>query len=301
MMTTQSPAPNSGRWLNPEADRFLELDRRARALEHREARRLRMLRVVQLGAGGIGEAFATEAFVRGFRKFTLIDPDPVRRKNLKRAVWYRPEHVGGPKVEALAAEMRARDPKTRVEALALPSFHPRARAALAAADLVVAAFDNHFSRFILQTDVLTIGRPVPLLDLGASESFDGDGFGGGRGQVRFFVPGGPCLVCLGMPADRLIDPRTVARQRREGYIAGTHFTPRRVRIPNAHVALEAVELAAAWACDRPFERCLHWDGRTRLFRALEPRRKPGCPLCGEIESEEALESSAVTAAGAAEA
>jgi hypothetical protein len=228
--------------------------------------------------GGLGEAFVSEASRRGVRRFTLIDHDRVRRKNLARAIWYRPEHAGLPKVEALARELRARDARAEVTPLVTRSLTSRARSALGQADLVVAAVDNNFSRYHLQAALLEAG--LPLLDLGAQEELEGGRFAGGFGQVRLALPGGACLVCMGLPTANLVDPVEAGRRRRAGYLTGTTFTPRRVRSANAHIALAAVDVMSDWALGLDPPRYLFWDGVRRAFRHIEHRdRRADCPLC----------------------
>lgn len=272
-------------FLNPEAPATLAAEKAARRVEQDEARRLRRARLTVCGVGGLGEAFVSEAFLRGFRDFTLVDADRVRRKNLRRAIWYGPEHVGSRKVDALAAELLRRDPSARVTVIPVSSLSPRGMEAVQGADVVVAAFDNNFSRYHLQAAL--VDRDIPLLDLGAEEDFDGTAFAGGRGQLRLSVPGGPCLLCMGLETSGMLDPDAIPARRRAGYIEGMTFTPRRVRGPNAVLALAGVDVLIDWFMGRPAPRYLAWDGRLRRFREIVYERpRPDCPLCRRGEQHE---------------
>jgi tRNA A37 threonylcarbamoyladenosine dehydratase len=79
--------------------------------------RLARAHVCVVGLGGVG-SWAAEALARsGIGEITLIDADEVCVSNVNRQSHALEGHFGRPKVEVLAARLRAIDPKLRVHAL----------------------------------------------------------------------------------------------------------------------------------------------------------------------------------------
>ncbi len=60
---------------------------------------------VVVGVGTVGSTLVGKLIEHGVRKFTLIDPDFVGEENLGTQRFYRREHLGTPKCEALAKEL----------------------------------------------------------------------------------------------------------------------------------------------------------------------------------------------------
>jgi bacteriocin biosynthesis cyclodehydratase domain-containing protein len=99
-------------------------------------------RVAILGLGGLGGRVALELACCGIGELRLIDGDRVEVSNLNRQIQYIEADIGTPKAEAMAARLRAFNPKVRVEASAR-RLESQAELAdyVAAADLVVDAAD----------------------------------------------------------------------------------------------------------------------------------------------------------------
>lgn len=62
-------------------------------------------RAVVVGVGTIGSTLVGKLIEHGVQKFTLIDPDTVDEENLGTQRFYKREHIGEPKCEALANEL----------------------------------------------------------------------------------------------------------------------------------------------------------------------------------------------------
>jgi hypothetical protein len=176
------------------------------------------LRVVVVGAGRLGSSLASELARVGVTRLSLIDPDVVEPHNLGEAPALVPLHVGVAKVEALAAELEARNrlplpPVVRTSRDSIGSF--RALGLVADADLLISAVDDPEAR--AATALLGSALLIPHLDVAASIVRQG-GRQVATADVRFTNPGQACLACIGgLPGSQEIahrldggEPRRIA-------------------------------------------------------------------------------------------
>lgn len=112
-----------------------------RYLSQPQLRALAAVRVGLAGCGGLGSNVAMLLARTGVQNFVLIDDDSVDASNLNRQ-HYLPAHIGRPKVEALAEQLRTLNPQIqplchqlRLDAGNLPAI-------LAQADIWVEALDE---------------------------------------------------------------------------------------------------------------------------------------------------------------
>lgn len=103
----------------------------SRYLNPAQLRVLSSVRVGLAGCGGLGSNVALLLARSGLQNFLLIDDDVVEPSNLNRQHYF-PSHVGRPKVEALAEQLRALNPavhaecrQTRLNADNLPPLLPQ--------------------------------------------------------------------------------------------------------------------------------------------------------------------------------
>ncbi len=61
--------------------------------------RLSEIKVLQIGAGGLGSPFAMYMVAAGIKELTIIDDDVVSLSNLQRQVLYKEQQIGKPKVD----------------------------------------------------------------------------------------------------------------------------------------------------------------------------------------------------------
>lgn len=104
--------------------------------------RLRQAHVVVLGVGGLGGRVALDLACCGLGEISLVDGDRVETSNLNRQVQFGEADVGSPKVEAMAARLRAFNSEMRTHASAR-RMESQADVAelIAGADVVVDAAD----------------------------------------------------------------------------------------------------------------------------------------------------------------
>lgn len=103
---------------------------------------IRHATVAVLGAGGIGSLTAMALAGAGVGHLRLIDHDVVEASNFNRQFFYRPQHIGWRKVDALAEAIRERYPDVQVETLAQAVAPATAAACIAGAAVVVASADE---------------------------------------------------------------------------------------------------------------------------------------------------------------
>ncbi len=104
--------------------------------------RLRQAHVAVLGVGGLGGRVALDLACCGLGEISLVDGDRVELSNLNRQVQYGEGDIGSPKVDVMAARLRAFNGEMKVNASAR-RMESQADVAelIAGADLVVDAAD----------------------------------------------------------------------------------------------------------------------------------------------------------------
>jgi molybdopterin/thiamine biosynthesis adenylyltransferase len=124
---------------------------------------LRDARVVVLGAGGLGSSVVQNLAGLGVARLTLLDFDSVELKNFARQFTYTEAQLGRPKVEEVAAWLRAFDSRIDVTAVNARVTGPDdVRALLPGADLVVSAIDDP-DEVDLWVNEACVGAGVPFI------------------------------------------------------------------------------------------------------------------------------------------
>lgn len=118
------------------------------------------LRVLVVGAGGLGCPAALALAGAGVGTLALADDDEVDAHNLHRQLLYRRADVGAPKVDAAKSELERRFPGLRVVAHATRFLPSTAEALLAEVDVVVEGADNFATKFLVADACARYQRPV---------------------------------------------------------------------------------------------------------------------------------------------
>ena len=122
--------------------------------------RLAAAQVLVVGAGGLGSALLPLLAGAGVGHLSIADPDRIEASNLHRQTLYRMADLGQPKAEIAAREMQALNPDCRAQALVLRLDPARARALIAAADVVVDAADSFAITYALSDLCLCAHKPL---------------------------------------------------------------------------------------------------------------------------------------------
>ncbi|MDO8126000.1 MAG: ThiF family adenylyltransferase, partial [Candidatus Brocadiales bacterium] len=262
-------------------------DRNMRWLGEEGQKKLAMTHLGICGVGGVGSYAALIASGLGFRKFTIIDGDAVEASNLNRLPGLGRRHIGVKKVEAVAEMLSSQS--LGLEARLIGSWvqDKEARTALKEVDIVLSCVDNNRARLELQT--LAVRYLKPLLDFGTEIHLDSQKdnvVASMGGQIRFYIPGGACLVCQGLDPARIKSPRQEDVERLTGYVRGKNETPPSVNIINAVAASLGLELLTRYitgfATPGFHER---FDLIDFSFKKMSFTKRPECLVCGDDRAE----------------
>ena len=259
--------------------------------------RLKEARVLVVGAGGLGSPAALYLAAAGVGTLGIVDGDRVELSNLQRQVLHTTAAVGRPKVDSARERLEATNPHVRVVTHPFRLTAANAMEIVAEYDLVVDGSDNFPTRYLVNDACILSGKPWVY---GAILRWEG--------QVSLFgAPGGPCYRCL----FREPPPPGLVPGCAEAGVIGA--------LPGAVGSLQALEAVkwilglgrggrvedatgssgqgAAPGRDGHGEtdgarsaagRLLIMDTLRFGFRIVEPRRDPGCPVCGDAPTIDAL-------------
>jgi molybdopterin/thiamine biosynthesis adenylyltransferase len=150
-----------------------------------------------VGAGRSGSILA-QALTAGWgvERLTLIDPDIIERHNLGEMAGVTEDDVGQRKVEVLARRLRSAD-LARPDVVPVSSSITRLPAlrAVLPCDVLFGCVDHDGARLALAALAILFIKPYVDIATGIH------GAGGCRrmgADVRLVVPGGPCLLCMGL-------------------------------------------------------------------------------------------------------
>lgn len=234
------------------------------------------------GCGGLGAIFVQSAMHVGFSKFLLIDPDRVELSNFNRLPGVQESDVGKYKVEFLKQTVLSFNPQAFVK-----TFPTDLQNLLDTEDLLpapevwIGGLDNNLSRLALQLFASQQGKP--LLDLGSGIILSPEGTLQEKGaQVRFYRPGGPCLLCQGLKVQGYSETLEQAR-RATGYIQNTHLSSPSVITLNAVIANIGLNLLVNYLINpgdqHPYY--LYYDELNYRLLSIEIYSDPRCPICGQ--------------------
>lgn len=241
--------------------------------------------VALVGLSGGGSHCAQQLAHQGFGTFFLIDDELVDATNRGRLVGSRTSDDGRHKTAVAKRLIKGIDRRATVIRIDHRSSHCDAIAAIAAADLVVSCVDTFGAR--AEINALCRRYLVPMIDVGMTLISDGERLTKAVGQVVLTCPGGPCIRCLPLVSDAVLNAET--KRRRPGYDQNEYASgdPQVVSM-NGVLASQAANVALALvtgylpvAADATGA---YWqyDGLAgRLEPCGMPPRRAGCPGCAE--------------------
>ena len=213
------------------------------------------LRILLVGAGGLGAPAALVLARSGAKRMTLIDDDVVERSNLHRQILFAEGDLGRDKVTCAAERLRGegaeptviRDRLLPETALALVREH----------DLVIEGADNFATKF-LTSDACALAK-VPSVQAGAVRW---------SGWAMATLPGvSACLRCVFEDV-----PSGSADTCAEAGVVGP--------VVGVLGALEAaLAIRIALGDSRAAGELWSYRGLEGRLRASRVRRRPGCPSC----------------------
>ncbi len=199
-----------------------------------------------VGVGGLGSVIAENLVHSGFHHLQLIDHDHVEMTNLNRIVgaYARDAEAKRLKVEVVSEHLAQINPNARIDAHPCGINDECLLPALAQADWIVLATDNHASRF--QTQAIALRFGIPLLSVGTNISVSDGQITDMSGEVIIARAGDKlCLNCLGRVAPTQIAAESIdglgAELARRGYVSGRDVKEPAVKTLNAMLGALAVD------------------------------------------------------------
>lgn len=210
-----------------------------------------------VGVGGIGSIIAEHLIHMGFHHINLIDFDTLEISNLNRivAATYQDAKEHRIKVEAIRENLLKINPKAQIRAFNSklePSHRTvlsdvKVERALAMSDWIMAATDNHASRFLIQE--LAFRYYVPFIVSGVNITVEDDKILDMSGEVILVRMGDRvCLKCLKRinynEVYKVIHPDRKVREGlvHKGYVRGLDVKEPAVKTLNTHIATLAVDV-----------------------------------------------------------
>jgi molybdopterin/thiamine biosynthesis adenylyltransferase len=221
-------------------------------------KRLKAASVLVSRVGGVGGVVAYELAAAGVGRLVLAHAGDVRPDDLNRQLLMTTDWIGRPRVECAARRLRELNPLVEVEAVAENVREDNVARLVAGVDLVVDCAPVFGERLLLNRE--SVRQNKPLVDCAMYDL---------EAQLTTVVPGRtPCLACL-YPTE---PPGWSRRFPVFGAVSG---------VIGSLGAVEAIKVLAGLG-EPLLGRMLLCDLRDVTFRQVHIKRRPGCPVCGEV-------------------
>jgi molybdopterin/thiamine biosynthesis adenylyltransferase len=229
--------------------------------------RTRDLRVLIVGAGGLGSAAALALADAGVGTIGLCDDDVVDLSNLHRQLLHDDGALGLRKVESAARTLRARAPALDVRTFAVRFTATAAASIVSPFDIILDGSDNLATKFLVNDVCVLQKKPFVI---GAAL--------GWAGQVLAWseAMSAGCYRCLFEEPPPDEPPPSCQDAGIVGPVCGV------VGGLQAAAALALVGAGPARPAPRP-GRLYQYDGLAGRVRAVRFRRRPGCPVCAQAQ------------------
>ncbi|MBR1480838.1 MAG: tRNA threonylcarbamoyladenosine dehydratase [Paludibacteraceae bacterium] len=135
--------------------------------------RIRDLRVILFGVGGVG-SWCAEALIRtGITRLTLVDFDTVAPSNINRQLPATADTIGRPKVEAMRERLLSINPRADIRALCMPyNEQNRSHFPLEQFDVVIDCIDSIPDKTLLITHATSLPAVRFYSSMGAARKVD---------------------------------------------------------------------------------------------------------------------------------
>ena len=224
--------------------------------------------VLLIGAGGLGCPTAQYLTAAGVGTIGLVDDDVVSASNLQRQILYSTADVGRPKVEVAKERLEGLNPDVTVKTLQGRLDSSNAMELFADYDVIVDGTDNFPTRYLTNDACVLLGKPNVH---GSIFRFEGQ-------ASVFDATKGPCYRCL-YPEP---PPPGAVPSCAEGGVLG--ILPGTIAMVQA---TETLKLLTGLG-ETLIGRLLHYDALDMAWREFKMKKDPGCAMCGENRTIEAL-------------
>lgn len=218
------------------------------------------IRVLLIGAGGLGSPAALYLAGAGVGTLGFVDHDRVELSNLHRQIVHTTGRVGQPKTASARAAVAALNPEIVVQTHDERLTRDNVEAIFAEYDIVVDGSDNFPTRYLVNDACCRLGLPNVY---GAVQRFEG--------RVSVFEPGeGPCYRCLFPEPPPAGQVPSCSEAGVLGVVPG---------IVGLLQALEVLKLVLGFG-EPLIGRLLLFDAKRTNLRTLSLQRNPDCVYCG---------------------
>ena len=224
--------------------------------------------VLLIGAGGLGCPTAQYLAAAGVGTIGLVDDDVVSASNLQRQILYSTADIGRPKVEVAKERLEGLNPDVTVKTLQGRLDSSNAMALFADYDVIVDGTDNFPTRYLTNDACVLLGKPNVH---GSIFRFEGQ-------ASVFDATKGPCYRCL-YPEP---PPPGAVPSCAEGGVLG--ILPGTIAMVQA---TETLKLLTGLG-ETLIGRLLHYDALDMAWREFKMKKDPGCAMCGEERTIDAL-------------
>ncbi|MCE9679689.1 molybdopterin-synthase adenylyltransferase MoeB [Shewanella sp. AS1] len=231
-----------------------------KAMDFEGQEKLKLAKVLVIGAGGLGCAATQYLAVAGIGKMTLVDFDTVELSNLQRQVLHQDHNIGQPKVESAKETLTQLNPHIEISTINAVLDDPEIDALVAEHSLVLDCTDNIAVRE--QLNKSCFAHKVPLVSAAAIRM---------EGTVTVFnyADTSPCYLCY----SKLFGDQQLTCVE-SGILAPV------VGMIGCLQAVEAIKMLTGMG--KPLVgRILMVDAMTMEFREMKLLKKPDCAVCSE--------------------
>jgi adenylyltransferase/sulfurtransferase len=217
-------------------------------------------RVAVVGVGGLGSIAAMLLASAGVGEILLIDPDVVELSNLPRQIAYTETDLGTAKVDALAAQIKARQASIKLRTWQASFADVETQLMTCSPHLLLDCTDHFQVRY--QLNVFCRVHAIPLV-FGAAMGWQGQ-----YGVLDFAHQQSPCYHCLYPHLQQEQDSCS-----RSGVLAS---------IPNVIGALQVTQALQLLLPQRAViaPTLTIWQAQQNRWRTVAIAADPECDLCG---------------------
>ncbi len=221
-------------------------------------KKLKEVKIVIIGAGGLGCPVSIYLTAAGIGNITIIDNERIELSNLNRQILHWEKDIGGSKVHSVVKKLQELNQDIQIKGKITELTEKNAHSLIKGNDIVIDALDNFKTRFSVNR--VCVDLKIPFIHAAVY---------GFEGRVMTIVPNeGPCLRCL-IPKDPpAITPFPVLGA-----------TP---AVIASLQAMEVIKLVTGIG-ELLVGKLLLFDGFYMSFDYLSVLKANDCPVCGKIK------------------
>ncbi len=219
------------------------------------------VRVLVVGAGGLGSPVLLYLAAAGVGTIGIIDPDVVELTNLQRQIVHFTKDLDVPKVDSAKEKITQINPHIRVNTYRQPATSDNIAAIIKEYDFIVDGTDNFPAKFLINDACVLAGKP-----------FSHAGIMGFDGQMMTVIPGeSACYRCV---FNEPPPPDAVPSSSQAGVLGA---------VAGVLGTLQAVEVLKfiIGKGDLLTNRLMIFNGLKMKFRNVSIKKRADCPVCGD--------------------